>query len=168
MASRIVSPLLLLLSTLLSNTLAQCGKDYCTLDCNNHGLCCMGEADYSDTSTHVNHGGFDYEFHQNTSISGMHCRCQTKYTDVNCETDYQYCDIASKPCFHGGICVDGTIPSNGQEVHLCDCQNAMDDGGVEYIGIHCELPVPPSDGSESCNADGSDFCINGGQCKPQE
>ena len=45
----------------------------------------------------------------------------------------------------------------------------QDENGVEYIGIHCEVPVPSADTtySERCNADGSEFCKNGGKCIPK-
>jgi hypothetical protein len=174
-------PILLLFITCIPSQSSQnCTKDECDLDCNNRGFCCMGEADFSLEPTQAD--GSPYAFHIITEEDSMYCNCNDQWTGVTCQHSQIFCDEGQSACYHGGICVKGTVSTTNKKVHVCDCRNAVDENGVKFVGLHCETSVPQvpteestdvtvdnpyamPDGSMVCNADGSFFCLNNGECQ---
>jgi hypothetical protein len=146
-----------------------CGTTNCTLDCNSgRGTCCFGSADFSNQPTYSD--GTPYEIHAITSSEGMYCQCLDGWTGYNCDNSVQFCDNTKNPCFNGGECVYGF---ESQSNYVCDCHNAIDDKGIQYVGIHCEQSAPQDDSDSDdalklavfCNSDHTEFCINNGTCR---
>jgi len=138
----------------------------CTLHCNGRGTCSFGQADTSDAPVYSD--GSDYLINANNTIDGMFCICNTGWTGVICDASVTYCADSTQPCYHNGVCVEGTVQSSGKSVHVCDCRNA-DDGGFRYVGLHCEQAAPSADtntaGVTLCDESGNEFCLHGGVCE---
>jgi hypothetical protein len=145
-----------------------CGTQNCTLDCNGQGICCFGTADFTDQPTYGD--GFPYDIHTITNLEGMYCQCSDGWTGYNCDNSFFFCDSDKNPCFNGGECVFGF---EGASNYVCDCHNAIDDQGIQYVGIHCEQSAPQDDTDSDdalklavfCNEERTLFCINNGTCK---
>ena len=144
-----------------------CGVQYCNLACNGRGTCCFGTADFTDQPTYAD--GSPYEIHAITNLEGMYCQCKDGWTGFNCDNSMRFCDNGKNPCFNGGECVYGF---EGESGYVCDCQNARDDQGIQYVGIHCEQSAPQDDTDSDdvfqlatlCTEEHTLFCLNGGTC----
>ena len=145
-----------------------CGSDDCDLPCNERGRCCFGNLEISKNFTNLD--GTPFATHEQTDIQGMYCDCDDGWTGVDCKHSFIFCDIDRNACLNGGICAEGTEDATNEIVHLCDCRNSSDSSGTKYVGLYCEQAVPkmsqddPNDGTIVCNEDGSQFCLNGGEC----
>jgi hypothetical protein len=128
----------------------------------------MGQVDTSALPT--NPDGTLFDVHAQTSVNGMYCKCDDGWTGVECGASFYFCDNDANACYNNGVCTKGTIETGGT-VYLCDCRSAKDDAGIRYVGLFCEQAVPQVDAPEMypddsvvCNEDGSEFCLNGGEC----
>jgi len=120
--------------------------------------CTEGEADFSDHPTKLNGDVFD--FLAKSSQSGMHCACHPGYTGLQCESKYMDCADYNHKCYHGGKCLLGLNDLYGNNQLFCDCNDAFNEHGVEYVGKYCEIPK-----TVTCDTKGKIFCVNGGYCK---
>lgn len=137
-------------------------EDFCPLECGQRGVCVLGEADFLDHPTESPEagGGGDtlLSFHQETSRGGFHCECESGWTGLQCNVEFQSCLVDHK-CYHGGDCVEGLVDKYGNDQHWCDCQHAVDADGTAHVGKYCEHPA-----ANYCDEEGA-FCIEG-QCNP--
>jgi hypothetical protein len=170
--------IIFLVATLAQGVLAQtsgqsCGFDDCTLECNQKGTCCFGNAEFQSAAygAHPTYAdGTPFALHQKIIDDGMHCLCENAWTGLNCDHSVEFCDAGKNPCYHNGTCVSATIQSSFESIHVCDCREAKQNG-IVYVGLHCEQPTPQHHpagqdaviGAEMC--DEGNFCLNGGKCK---
>eukprot|EP00980_Cylindrotheca_fusiformis_P006245 scaffold1336_cov158-Cylindrotheca_fusiformis.AAC.7 len=130
---------------------AAAGNDEtCTLKCPNDAPCQFGVADFSDHVLNQDH----------THQDGMHCSCPYGWTGVLCDHKYESCDQSHK-CYHGGECIPGMADKFGNDQLFCDCSQAVASDGTRYVGKYCETPF-----EQTCNEEGTEFCVNGGDCNP--
>jgi hypothetical protein len=57
-----------------------------------------------------------------------------------------------------GKCIPGVVDFYGNLQSFCDCSDAIDEEGLNYVGKYCEHKE-----TENCDIDGL-FCVNGGAC----
>jgi hypothetical protein len=136
----------------------------CSLDCNGRGYCEFGSTQFENHPLDENGNPFD--FHNITNVDNMYCQCDVGFTGFDCRITSKFCDDTSHVCYHGGECVVGYLDSTNEKVHVCDCRKAFDDNGISYIGIYCERSTNPNivDNVDVCSDDGTQYCINGGNC----
>ena len=132
-------------------------QESCPLDCGRHGVCVLGEADFLDHPTEEG-GDPILAIHQETSRGGFHCQCESGFTGLQCNVEFQSCSAVHK-CYNGGDCVEGLVDKYGNDQHWCDCKNAVDQDGNAFVGKYCEHQA-----ANYCDGEGS-FCIEG-QCNP--
>jgi len=126
----------------------------CSLECPTDAPCTMGS---SDLSAHTLALGDS----PTTNENGMHCACPYGWTGILCDHKYESCDEGHK-CYHGGECVPGMKDKYGNAQLFCDCINAVESDETRYVGKYCETPF-----EKLCDANGENFCVNGGDCNPQ-
>ena len=143
------------LAALTRRTMAQSGG--CpTFACYNGASCAQGSADYSNHPLDIN--GLPFYFHRETSRDGQHCACLPGWTGLRCERRFEFCYPFQHTCYNGGSCLPGLADVYGNEQQFCECGEAIDDDGIQYVGEYCETPV-----LLRCSTDGA-FCVNGGVC----
>ena len=144
-----------ILAALTGRTMAQSGG--CpTFACYNGASCAQGSADYSNHPLDIN--GLPFYFHRETSRDGQHCACLPGWTGLRCERRFEFCYPFQHTCYNGGSCLPGLADVYGNEQQFCECGEAIDDDGIQYVGEYCETPV-----LLRCSTDGA-FCVNGGVC----
>ena len=142
---------------------AQSGDVNCpTFECFNGSQCADSEPDMS--AHPIGADGQPLDMHREISRDGKHCACTPNWTGLRCGTEYQSCFLAftkEQNCYNGGKCVPGLQDIYGNEQYYCDCSNAKNDDGIEFVGKYCEKA-----GIHKCDAEGKAFCVNGRDCKP--
>ena len=142
-------------------------QESCPLNCGRYGVCVPGVADFLDHPIEPPQGSGDAKpllsFHQETSRGGFHCQCESGWTGIECNVEFQSCSGEHK-CYHGGECVDGLKDVYGNDQHWCDCHNAVDENGNAFVGKYCEHPAvnycDDNDNNDGA-AQGKAFCIEG-------
>jgi len=83
---------------------------------------------------------------------------------VDGQTTTRVCD-SSHRCLNGGIC-EKSLGFSGESVQICNCENAVDKYGNDYIGIYCEQEVKKPDGLDDGDSDNAPTskCDNGSTC----
>ena len=135
------------------------GDDGCALVCNN-GKCTNETATFND-QPQADENDKPFEFLEIKDIDGQSCECDEGWTDVFCATQVNKCENSTHVCYFGGVCVDGIEEGTDEEIHVCDCRNAVDNDGINYLGAYCQKPSPDS---VVCDEVTMRFCINGGSC----
>ena len=142
-------------------------QESCPLDCGRHGICTLGVADFLDHPTEPQSSGDGAKpllaIHQETSRGGFHCQCESGWTSIECNVEFQSCSGEHK-CYNGGECVDGLKDVYGNDQHWCDCQNAVDENGNAFVGKYCEHPAAnycDNNTNSGAAQEGKAFCIEG-------
>jgi hypothetical protein len=125
-------------------------KPSCDLECNNHGVCQLGEQHYMKP----------YDTFLDSGIDLQYCSCPDGYFGTQCEYKGRLC--GDKHCFNGGACVE-LEQADGTTIFSCDCSTAFDDEN-SYAGEFCEAEST-SFCSRMPDHNGQQFCVNGGSCK---
>ena len=103
------------------------------------------------------------DIHTTDSATNHHCRCNPGWTGVSCDVAFHACDGTTHKCYHGGECVLGLIDKYDNEQLYCNCDNAVDDDGTQWVGKYCEQTS-----MVQCDAiNPGRFCLNGGQCNDE-
>lgn len=129
----------------------------CPFECFHDSVCAEGVADFSD---HPEPNGQPLDFHEEVARGGKHCACPTGYTGLRCARQFETCNDGLHFCYHGGACIPGLEDEYGNEQLFCNCEDAVDEHGVKYVGKYCELPA-----ETQCGDSTELFCVNGGYCK---
>eukprot|EP00543_Licmophora_paradoxa_P000281 CAMPEP_0202455188 /NCGR_PEP_ID=MMETSP1360-20130828/12780_1 /ASSEMBLY_ACC=CAM_ASM_000848 /TAXON_ID=515479 /ORGANISM="Licmophora paradoxa, Strain CCMP2313" /LENGTH=602 /DNA_ID=CAMNT_0049074709 /DNA_START=80 /DNA_END=1888 /DNA_ORIENTATION=+ len=131
----------------------------CPFDCFNNSTCAEGNAEFSDHPLKQNGDALD--IHGEVTRDGKHCSCLPGFTGLRCGRKYESCSDKDHKCYHGGKCIMGLADIYGNDHLYCDCSQAIDEHGVQYVGKYCEIPA-----TQSCdNSSDFFFCVNGGYCK---
>ena len=122
----------------------------CNLNCQNGGLCRLGEEkDAKQVQNYYDIDDNDY----------MHCECPTGFAGNLCEEATSAC--SSIECLNGGECFEVDDPITGTTKGECNCEPAYDyDKEIFYAGEFCQYQS-----NEFCGTFGKPhFCTNGGNC----
>lgn len=146
------------------------GDDGCTVECQN-GICANETATFNG-QPQTDEYGEPFDFLQVKDVDGQSCVCDEGWTDVLCATQVNKCENSTHACYYGGVCVDGIEEGTDEEIHVCDCRNAVDNDGINYLGAYCQKPSPVDNKDDAdavpdsvvCDEVTMRFCINGGSC----
>lgn len=85
----------------------------------------------------------------------------TRHCSSQCRCAHQHasCYDADHSCFNGGKCIPGLEDIYGTGQYFCDCSDAVDADGKQFVGKYCELKA-----IEACDSNGEKFCVNNGTC----
>jgi len=134
----------------------------CTLQCNSAVGATCAFATPADSNRYADHPlGFDgepLEWHKVQQQDGMYCKCPDGWTGLLCDVPFLVCD-GHHYCYNRGRCVPDLEGHFGGDELFCNCENAYDEDGNQYVGKYCEQTA-----SEKCDAAGVSFCLNDGTC----
>ena len=142
---------------LISGAALAVDMEVCPLDCFYDATCTRGRSDFSQ---HPTKNGNALDFHIDTDQQGWHCDCPFGRTGLRCGRKYEMCNDGEHVCYHGGQCLEGLKDIYGNTQLYCDCDNAIDENGVNYVGKYCEIAT-----THHCDETGDAFCVNAGFCK---
>jgi hypothetical protein len=124
----------------------------CTLDCQNGGLCRLGEdKDAPRENQYLNPNKGDYQ----------HCECPAGFLGELCETTSDACGGIN--CLNGSVCKTRTDPATNRDEPYCDCESISTSAGFNFFaGQYCQYE------SNAICAQADDvtyFCVNDGSCQ---